>query len=222
MGTSVRASSVANGTGVGASVAAPAGTAAGDLVVAICAVNNVSGSIADANGATPFVSHLTFFVAGIVSVNIYSRRIQGGDPSTYNFGAFSTDVWAAAAITFQNPHPSVKFDVIPAAGTFASDISNTLTTFSAPSITTTTSNAIHVVVGNPDNGSTGGAGPAGYTADQSSNALPLILAHKTIANPGATGAQAFTWVGVNPVIAGSFAIKDIGTVASKLMMMGVG
>jgi len=105
MATSLRASSQ-NGstTGTAMSIAAPTGTVAGDLVI-IIVHGNGNTTIVDNNGATPFTEDLTDY-SPLTSdtVSIFSRRIVGGDPTTYNFTLGASSRWSIIASTWQNPN----------------------------------------------------------------------------------------------------------------------
>ena len=206
MTTSVRSSSVNGSTsGTAISVAAPTGTADGDVVVVVIGSNGTP-TISDNNGATPFTQSSSG-ATGSLTQTVYYRRMQSGDPTTYNFTSSVSNRWTAVAVALQNPHASVELDVA------ASYQVGTGTAGTAPSINTTADNALHfacLVSDNPDNTIT--ATPAGYTVEQNGAAFTCRIAvtYLVILSAGATGAQSFTqtlgvdWVG------SSFAIRDDG------------
>lgn len=192
------------------SVSAPAGTTTGDLVVVVVHANGTV-TIVDNNGSTPFTEDLDDLQeAGAgQTVSVFTRRIVGGDPSTYSFTIGSSGRWTCTAVTFQNPHASVIYDVAPAVGN--SGTTTTAGTLDSPSITTTNANAIHVVSGNSDGDTNTITGtPAGYTVQQNGGNQTTAIATKVITSPGSTGAQ--TWTDQTPDgwITLSFAIRDEG------------
>lgn len=222
--TTVRSSSTNTATtGTALSVAAPAGTTTGDVVLVVIHVNDTSVSTTDNNGATPFTADLDDFSFGAATgfLSVYSRRIQGGDPSTYNFTAGGSSRWTVHAITFQNPHASNIYDVAPTSGRCST---GTGTAGSAPSITTVTDGAIHVAMLGVDTlSATISATPSGYTVERNSGFQVLAFTDKVITSAGATGAQSFT--NTNAAWGGcSFAVQDIGSVAatdSSMPLLGM-
>lgn len=188
-----------------ASVTAPTGTAAGDVVICIVAANGTATTMADNNGSTPFTKDLSEETEVSHTVSVFSRRIVTGDPSTYAFTLGSSQRWSVVAVTFKDPDPSTIYDVLPSVGKNASTTSQ-----DAPSITTTTANAIHCAVGTDDGlGSPFASTPSGYTVEQNTDTdMRIAFTDKTIATPSATGAQTFTVSVSNAIIAISFAIKS--------------
>lgn len=217
MATTIRASSSNHSTtGTAISVTAPTGTTTGDLVIISVHGNNQT-TIADNNGSTPFTADISDYKpnpTGGHTLAIYSRRIVGGDPSTYNFTLGTSGRWSIIAITFQSPNVSTIYDVAPSTGNAANHDDSSGNTETAPTITTSTDNAIHVVCGYTDDGSGGApSAPAGYTQAQAPTDEPQGLATKVISPAGSTGAQTYTFTTSAPRIALSFAVKDIGTTA---------
>lgn len=193
--TTIRSFSSNSGTTGDASVSAPAGAAAGDLVVVVVHANELAANvtIADNNGSTPFTEDIQEFdttgTNGGGSVSVFWRRIQAGDPSTYNFTISASGRWGCGAVCFQNPHPSNLWDATPTTQQQAAPT----TTMPCPSITTVTANAIHlalVFTDGLDNLTTDT--PAGYTKIINTSGQNVTVAWKTIAAPGATGALTFT------------------------------
>jgi hypothetical protein len=211
MATTVRSSSIgtaASGTAV--SVAAPAGTTTGDLVVVVVHCNNLT-TIVDNNGATPFTEDLNDRQNAATSqtVSLFTRRILGGDPSTYNFTLGASNRWTAVAVAFQSPHASVIFD----AAISTADAANGTGSFNVPSVNTATTEAIHCsvfcadVAGNSITGT-----PAGYTVQQNGGDQDIAFATKVISVPGATGTTNWTDALDDGKIGISFAIRDINGV----------
>jgi len=222
MATSVRASSSNSAsTGTAISVSAPTGTVEGDVVI-VSVHANMQTTIADNNGATAFTEDLADYKPNTASghtVSIFSRRIQSGDPSTYNFTSADTGRWSIVAVTLQSPHSSVIYDVAPSTGNAANRDDSTAGTLNAPTITTVNQNSIHVVCGYSDDGA-GGAmtPPSGYTSRGVPVDEPQTVSTKVILSPSATGAQTVTATTNSPMIALSFAIRDSGNAGFFAML----
>jgi hypothetical protein len=221
MATTVRAASTnSSSTGTAVSITAPTGTVTGDLVV--CVVHgNGQTTIADNNGSTPFTKAAISGddAAGNYKPNptggqtgaIFTRRIQSGDPSTYNFTLGATGRWGVVAVCFQNPHPTTIFDATPVGGNNSDGV---VALGSAASITTATDNAIDCPILCIDGGTAQTVtSPGGYTVQGQAPATdqPVTFCTKVITPAGATGARNFSWTANNTYFAMSFAIADIGT-----------
>lgn len=218
MATTVRSSSVNTAaTGTAVSVSAPTGTAAGDLVIVTVHYNN-NTTIVDNNGATPFTEDLNDYqqVTTGQTVSVFSRRIQAGDPSTYNFTGGSSTRWTATAVTWQNPHASIIYDVAPISGN-SNQSGTAVATLTSLSINTTTNGAIHCVVCCPDNPAASIVKPTGYTEEQNNATNQAVdFSDKVIVSAGATGAQTWTWTGNAGVVTLSFAIMDIAASSGSI------
>lgn len=208
MATTVRASSVNTAaSGTAASVAAPAGTTTGDVVIVVVHYNGAR-TIVDNNGSTPFTEDLNDFAAPSATISVFSRRIQAGDPSTYNFTGGGSDRWTVVAVTFQNPNAGAIYDVAPISGNCNTNAG--ATTLTSLTITTLTDGAIHCVVCCPDNPAAAIVKPSGYTEEQNNATNQAVdFSDKLIVSHGATGAQTWTWTNTAEVATLSFAIKDI-------------
>lgn len=206
--TSVRATSnntAATGTAV--SVAAPTGTTDGDVVL-VCVHCNNATTIVDNNGSTSFTEDVNDYqeVTAGLTASLFSRRIQSGDPSTYNFTIGSSTRWTAIAVCLQSPHSSDIYDVTSSNTQQAAGIDAVI---DAADITTLTANAIHCIFAGADGASNAfDDPPAGYTSPQNTGNQSLIFSYLVIASPGATGAVALGFTTVNAAFAFSFAIKD--------------
>lgn len=192
----IRGSTLATSAGSTAVAISPvAGTTTGDVVIVIVNWNDTNTeTIADNNGSTPFTKDLAEFRNnGTVGHDaaVFSRRIQAGDPSTYNFTLSASQRWTAVAVTIQNPHPSAIYDVAPASGNcIAGGSSNPVT---VPGITTLNANAIHFSILCTDGiNNTTTATPAGYTQQQNGGEKLVAVFTKQIASPGATGTTQFS------------------------------
>lgn len=206
---SVRSSSIGTASsGTAISVAAPAGTTVGDIVILVM---NQNGTLtaADNNGSTPFTKDAGYFNfggGGGGNIAVWSRRIQAGDPSTYNFTASGSDRWTIVAVCFQNPDPTTIYNVSPFA-----NITDTGTAGgnTVPSVTTTVNNSIHCSVSGNDGASNAFTStPSGYVAQQAGGTQGIAFCTKTIVSAGATGTTAFSFSISSPSAAISFAIQD--------------
>jgi hypothetical protein len=194
MTISVRSSSKNSAdSGTAITVAAPAGTDTGDVVVVVIHGNGET-SFVDNNGATPFTENLADYTTGGTTISVFSRRIQAGDPATYAFTLGASNRWSIVAVALQNPHDTDVYDIAPAEGnTYVGSGAGTMVDFL--SITTLTDNAIHLVACCVDSGTAGvSATPAGYTHLQTTTAGQQVVSvcYKSIAATGATGTGTFT------------------------------
>jgi hypothetical protein len=216
MAISVRSSSqnsASSGTAI--TVAAPAGTTTDDVVIVLVHVNTQT-TIADNNGATAFTEDLADYqpnTTGGQTVSIFSRRIQAGDPATYAFTAGASNRWSAIAVTFQSPHPTDIYDVVPVdANCGKIDEGGAGATIDSDDITTNYDDSIHVVAAALDDGTASITGwPSGYAVQQTTPAgsQPASVCTKTIATAGATGTGTFTFdTELCGRISLSFAIKS--------------
>ena len=213
--TTVRAAASNTGNSSSPSVTAPAGTVAGDVVI-VTVVCNGNITIVDNNGATPFTEDLNDYQETTTGMTlaVFSRRIQAGDPSTYNFTAGATARWSAIAVTFKNPHPTIIYDVTPSVGN--SSQATTGTTGATLAITTQNDKAIHVSVCGPDgNGNLITAKPSGYTEQATTTAQNVLSVHTKIITPAAdTGTTSYTWTSSDGSVRTSFAIRNGSSTAT--------
>ena len=206
-------------TGTAISVSAPAGTIAGDVVIIAVSANG-QVTISDNNGATPFTADIANYQPNTVNgqtLSLFSRRIQAGDPSTYNFTTSVSDRWAIVAMDVQNPNASSIYDVAPIIGNATNRDSSVDGTAVSASITTNTNNALHVLVSQWDTSAIGTiTTPSGYTLSANANGggEPVHMSYKLINPAGATGAQNIINTQFGAYITFSFAIKDSGTKAT--------
>lgn len=214
MATTLRSSGTNNATtGTAISISAPAGTTAGDIVIISIHVNT-NTTIVDNNGATPFAESINDYQPNISSghtISIFSRRIVGGDPATFNFTSGTSGRWSIVASTFQNPHATDIFDVAPTTTNAAAVNDTASADITAPAINTTTNNAIHFVCAYWDTANLGSiTEPSGYANTGEVGSQPQGNSYKVIVSAGTTGAQLYTSTELNPRAALSFAIKDEG------------
>lgn len=218
MATTLRAANQnSSATGTAISVTAPTGTVAGDVVICIVQANQQS-TITDNNGTTPFVAIPSNYQPNPTNghtMSVFARRIQSGDPTTFNFTSSVNDRWAIVVGSFQNPNLYAIFDVFPNSSTGATnrDSSGDGTAVTA-SITTNTDNAINIICAGWDTGAIGTiTTPAGYTliANANGGGEPIHASYKVITPAGATGTQSIVNTQFGSYITFSFAIKDIGS-----------
>jgi len=189
-------------------IASPAGTVAGDVMI-VCVSGNDVATLADNNGATPFTKDTQQQQTNSGStLAIFSRRIVSGDPSTWTFTSTAglTRI-SAVAITFSNPHATDIYDPsAPSAGTSTQGE----TSATAARITTTVNNSIHVVCCSTDNQGNELTPPtAGYTEQQQSTEEPCSICTSTINPAGQTSASVvFTPAFSTSLLCQSFAIKN--------------
>lgn len=216
MAISVRAVSTASNSPVSTlSVARPTGTTTGDLVI-VFGARNAPGPgdvVNDNNGSTPFTKQRSDRESGNgAGLDIFYRRIQSGDPSSYSFtygGDLGASTFALIAVALQDPHASTVFDVVPDGTTLVSS-SNDGGSINAASVTTSSDGAIHFIVSIREG--TGGHEnvPSGYTATNNAGALQVGLRawYKIITTAGSTGAQTLTASAGSATIIQSFAIEN--------------
>lgn len=214
-------------TGTAVTVAKPASTASGDLLLFAVHCNNVT-TIVDNNGGTAFTSQVDDYQesgAGLTFELMY-RRATGSEPDPLAATLGTGGRWSGITLRITTPHATDVFDVTPSNAQQSSG-----TSINAPSITTNTANAIHIVICGADGTTNVITGtPAGYTVIQNvATSQCMAMAYKVIAAAGATGAQTFTYTSSNGAFASSFAIKDDaaggggGAVKrNNLALMGVG
>ena len=210
------------------SVAAPTGATAGDLVVVI-AEHNGNTTIVDNNGTTPFTEDINDWqptpTAGN-TISVFSRTIQTGDPSTYNFTAGTSTRWSCIAICLQATSPA--YDVSPSTSNGGSTDDSASGTQVIPSITTGVANTLHIVFCGWDTSATGTiTEPSGYTLLQSANAggQPLSAAYKAIATASATGTTSYANTEFAARAGLSFSVKESATAVrpiSNLLLMSAG
>lgn len=225
------ANSNSAGTGTAVSVTAPSGSAAGDVMICVVHVNTAT-TIVDNNGASAFTEDLNDLqnATSGATMSLFSRRLVGGDTTSYAFTSGATGRWAVSCVAFQSPNASTIYDATQVNTTTNS--SPPITGGNSPSVTTATSNAIHCAIIAPDGSDVASFNtPAGYTSQTTigSPGQGLAFDTKVIASPGATGTVAFTWTTstVDGFFGLGFAIKDDGgaaaaTVCPSLGFLGVG
>lgn len=143
------------------------------------------------------------------TMTLFSRTIQAGDPSTYNFTSGASGRWSVIAITFKSDGV-IAFDVAPNTANAANDDSASTGTINAPTITTGVADTIHVVFNGWDTSAYGTiTTPSGYTLLQNANTdgEPLHASYKAIATASATGAVSIANTEFAAMIASSFSVK---------------
>lgn len=199
-------------TGTAVSVSAPSGTTAGDLVKVIVHANGQT-TIVDNNGSTPFTEQIDDYKPNTSNghtMSIFSRVIQGGDPSTYNFTIGASGRWGVVAICATDSVTPVD-DYAPNTGTGASNRDSSVDgTAVTESINTGVANAVNIVCAGWDTSSIGTiTTPSGYTllANANGGGEPLHASYKVITSAGATGTQNIVNTEFGAYITFSFSIK---------------
>ena len=189
-------------------VSAPSGVQAGDKVIVVVTQNGQT-TIADNNGSTPFTEDLADYQPNSGNghtISVFSRIIQAGDPTTYNFTPGVTGRWAAIAIRLKGG----EYDVAPSSGNAANEDDSDDGSIDAPSINVG-NNSIHIVVCTWDTSAIGTiTTPSGYTLIQNANGggNPLHASSKAFATGGATGAVTCQNTEFGAMIAFSFSVKS--------------
>ena len=220
MATTPRAVSTNSGTSTTPSVASPSGLVEGDLLIIVVHCNN-RPTFADNNSPDAMDKDEDEGGGGDNhAAAIFSRRIEAGDPSTWNFTLGSSQPWNVVAIAWQDPHVSVIYDVVSsnANGEGAS-------TLTADDITTINDEAIHSPVACMDGSGSSITGvPSGYNEEvDTGSGYPISIATKVITPAGATGAQDFTSGDSHNWATFSFALRDEGIVtelAARSLIVG--
>lgn len=208
-------------SGTAMSISAPTGTQAGDVVIVV-AHGNTDTTIVDNNGSTPFTEDLNDLHPNVSSghtVSIFSRRIQSGDPTTYNFTLGASGRWTLVAVAISGVDTTNIYDVpiytetVDASDTGALEIN---------SITTNTDKAIHFLTLSWDTSAVGTITlPAGYTDASSRNSnQPTAVCYKVITPAGATGAKTIENTEWGTRIGTAFAIKNAVTSTSVKDIIG--
>lgn len=160
------------------------------------------------------------------TMSVFSRVIEAGDPSTYNFTLGASGRWAAVAICATDTSTPTD-DVAPSttnAGNRDSAGDGNATT---ASITTGVNNAAHIIVAGWDTSAIGTiTTPSGYTllANANGGGQPTHVAYKVITPAGATGTTTPTNTEFGAYITFSFSIKGVAVAATvkTLAALGVG
>lgn len=209
----IRSSSQNSGaTGTDLNVSIPAGAQVGDKIVVV-AVANGQTTIVDNNGSTPFTEDINDYQpnpSNGITMSIFSRVLQAGDPTTFHFTSGASGRWSIVAIC---PKGS-QFDVSPSTGNAANADDASTGSINAPAITVA-NKSIHIVVATWDTSAIGTiTTPSGYTLIQNANGggEPLHTSYKYFATGGSTGAVACDNSEFGARIALSFSIKSKSTI----------
>lgn len=204
----IRSSSQNSSSSGSPSVSAPAGAQVGDKMIVIVTANGQT-TISDNNGSTPFTEDINDYKPNTSNgntISVFSRIIEAGDPSTYNFSVGATGRNAAIAICLKGG----QYDVAPNTANAANDDSASTGTISAPAITVA-DNSIHIVVCTWDTGAIGTiTTPSGYTLIENANGggEPLHASKKDFATGASTGAVSIVNTEYGAMIAFSFSVKS--------------
>jgi hypothetical protein len=198
MTTAVRDTTlVAAGSGTGTNGDTPAGTAAGDIVLAFGHINNNPTWI-DNNGGNAFTKDIAYEPATNEALHSWSIRPTGGNITgwggTPDFLAGASTRWSISLVAISDPDPSVIFDVTPSTSHGTADPTGASTTVTVVSLTATTACLLFVLIGADGNGSsisTTDMVAQGFTVLENGGNQAQCLLVKQVA-AGATGALSFT------------------------------
>lgn len=206
-------------TGTALSVAMPTGTTTGDFVVVLAQANGQT-TIVDNNGSTPFTEDINDYKPNTTNghtLSIFSRTIQGGDPSTYAFTSGASGRWSLIAIRFYHTS-SPSYDVSPSTSNASNTDDASSGTMVNPAITTVAAYAVHVTLGCWDTSAYGTiTTPTGYSIIQNANTAgePMHASFKNIITPGSTGTTTIVNTEFGARIGLSFSVKGAGGVLIK-------
>jgi hypothetical protein len=198
-------------TGTAISVSAPIGTTAGDLVKIVVHANGQT-TIVDNNGATPFTEQINDYQPNTTNgqtMSVFSRVIQSGDPTTYNFTSGASGRWAIIAISITDSLTPVDDDPPSIVDATNRDSSVDGTAVTA-SINTISNNAFHIVVAGWDTASIGTiTTPAGYTllANANGGGNPIHASYKSFPTPSSTGTKNIVNTEFGAYITFSFSVR---------------
>lgn len=210
--TTVGSSTTYSGTAVtGVSMSAPAGTAAGDvLVAAITADTNPSMASVPA-GWTAMVNGLSINSTSTsgARVYVYYHVVGSSDPASYAWTLSGAAKWGGGITGYRGVNNTTPLD---AQVVTAVDASYTATSITAPS-TTTATNGARVIggVGCDCASPMVSAPPSGWTQQwQAAGGQIAELADKVQATAGATGTATWTLSAQRAVAAWQAALKPAG------------
>lgn len=210
--TTVGSSTTYSGTAVtGVSISAPAGTAAGDvLVAAITADTNPSMASVPA-GWTAMVNGLSINSTSTsgARVYVYYHVVGSSDPASYAWTLSAAAKWGGGITGYRGVNNTTPLD---AQVVTAVDASYTATSITAPS-TTTATNGARVIggVGCDCASPMVSAPPSGWTQQwQAAGGQIAELADKVQATAGATGTATWTLSAQRAVAAWQAALKPAG------------
>lgn len=212
-GTAVRSSSInASATGTALSVSAPTGTAIGDLVCVIINCNTTgAAAVSDNNGATPFTNQVDYpYDAAGGNISMWSRVIQSGDPTTYNFTQGSNGRWTVIAVAIQDPH-ATPFDGTPATRGDSQGPATTASTADGVMATAQANTIVFHCMGNDGPSNTITSTPGGFTVAQNGGNQAVAVVHAVQAVAGGVVGQSFTWTNSNVWGSIVFGVRDSAT-----------
>lgn len=160
------------------------------------------------------------------TMSVFSRVIQSGDPTTYNFTSGASGRWAVIAICATDTATPVD-DVAPSTTNATNRDSSVDGTAVTASINTGVNNAYHIVVAGWDTGAIGTiTTPSGYTllANANGGGNPTHASYKLITSAGATGTTNIVNTEFGAYITFSFSVKDgaAAFTSRRLALLGIG
>ena len=210
--TVVGSSTTYSGTAVtGVSISAPAGTAAGDVLVAAITADTNPGMASVPAGWTAMVNGLSINSSSTsgAKVYVYYHVVGASDPASYAWTLSAAAKWGGGITGYRGVNNTTPLD---APVVTAVDASYNATSITAPG-TTTASNGAMVIggVGCDCAAPMVSAPPSGWTQRwQAAGGQIAELADKVQATAGATGTATWTLSAARAVAAWQAALKPAG------------
>lgn len=186
-------SSSNSGSSATPSVSMPSNAIVGDLLIVVVSENGDATS-SDNNGSEALAKDAEQTgLGGGNGITIYSKYVDGSEPSTLNFTLTSSQRWAIVSFLVKNVNQSTKYDVAPVSTGNHSEYN---TSTYCPSINTTVNNTIAIAVANIDGSRTFNTYPSGYTEIATvQTQQPVSIYYKPVSTPSSTGNATFTKTG---------------------------
>ncbi|MDP9888351.1 PKD domain-containing protein [Pseudarthrobacter enclensis] len=210
--SAVGSSTTYSGTAVtGVSISAPAGTAAGDVLVAAITVDTNPGMASVPAGWTAMVNGLSINSSSTsgARVYVYYHVVGSSDPASYAWTLSAAAKWGGGITGYRGVNNTTPLD---AQVVTAVDASYSATSITAPSTTTATNGAMVIGgVGCDCASPMVSAPPSGWTQQwQAAGGQIAELADKVQATAGATGTATWTLSAQRAVAAWQAALKPAG------------
>lgn len=193
------------------SVSAPSGTTTGDVVLVIATRNSAASDdlVVDNNGSTPFTRDATYFAADNgFSMNLFTRRIVGGDPSSYSFNFTNPGAtrFTLIAIAWSGPHATDIYDATP-----SFSYGTAITSIDSNSVTASIANGYHLIVTMAEGGDQAWdeTTPSSYTKLHDGDAFnAATTVWYRVVGSGSTGTKTLTASSSSEVICASMIFKN--------------
>jgi hypothetical protein len=210
-GISVRGSTTANAsTATGTvSLAAPAGRAAGDVLVASFTAD-LNPTVAVPAGWTPIVNGLSINSTATTGARVfaYYRVVGSTNPATYTWTLSKAAKWGGGITAYTGVSITTPLD---SAVTTAVNATYTATSLTVPSVTTAKNGARLIGGVGFDNATPGATAPTGWTERwEAANGQIAQQADRTQATAGASGTATWTFSAAKAAGAWRTALKPAG------------